>query len=211
MAMSQTPPPGPPPVYPPYASPGVATAQRRNGPALASLILGILGCVPVLTGLLAMILGFVGLRRTRDPRVGGKGMAIAGLVLGLLSLLGWTVFGGGVIALLVGTAPQRDLAKQFIRDVAAGRIDAALAVSTPDVKRADCEEFFQGMKTFGSLNDITISNISLNTANGVTTARLAGTATFTQGSPTFEIGLIKLNGQWKIRGMSVDASKMGSK
>jgi len=42
------------------------------------------GCVPFLTGLLAVIFGVVGMRRTRDRRVGGRGLAIAGLCLGIV-------------------------------------------------------------------------------------------------------------------------------
>jgi prepilin-type processing-associated H-X9-DG protein len=63
-------------------------AQVSNGFATASLICGILGfCIPVLGGIVAIVLGIVGLTKTKDPRVGGKGMAIAGLVLGGVSIV----------------------------------------------------------------------------------------------------------------------------
>jgi hypothetical protein len=69
--------------HPPHTS-------RQPGPGLgvASMVLGIVGIVfcwvPVLNwilGLLAIILGAVGVRR-----VAGKGMAVAGLVLGIITI-----------------------------------------------------------------------------------------------------------------------------
>src|SRR5215813_5339276 len=98
--MSQFPPPQPPPPpqFPPqpgFGPPMPYPPQKQtNGLAIGSLVFGILGCVPVVTSLLAVILGFAGLRKARDPRYGGKGVAIAGLLLGLLGLVGWASAGG---------------------------------------------------------------------------------------------------------------------
>ncbi|NHC16292.1 DUF4190 domain-containing protein [Motilibacter sp. E257] len=60
--------------------------------AIAALILGILALltgwlvVGSLFGLIAIVLGIVGLRRAKGG-VGGKGMSIAGIVLGVLGIL----------------------------------------------------------------------------------------------------------------------------
>jgi prepilin-type processing-associated H-X9-DG protein len=73
----------------PYGRPGPYTGgepQQSNGWALASLILGICGCLGI-TGLLAIIFGIVGLTKTKDPRVGGKSMAITGIILGSVFLI----------------------------------------------------------------------------------------------------------------------------
>jgi predicted Zn finger-like uncharacterized protein len=59
-----------------------------NGLAVTSLIFGIFSfCVPVIATLVAVITGIFGLLKTRDPRVGGRGMSIAGIVLGIVGLL----------------------------------------------------------------------------------------------------------------------------
>ena len=80
----------------PYGQPGFGQAPRgTSGAAIASLICGILGCVPFITSLLAVILGFVGIKATSNGRAGGRGMAIAGLILGLLGIFGWGLGGGG--------------------------------------------------------------------------------------------------------------------
>lgn len=64
---------------------------KSNGLAIASMVLGIialvLSCcvpyVPILLGLLAVILGGVSLAKKQ----GGKGMAIAGLICGIITLI----------------------------------------------------------------------------------------------------------------------------
>jgi prepilin-type processing-associated H-X9-DG protein len=68
-----------------YAS-GAYAQQRSNGMAIASLVCGLLLCVPF-ANILAIIFGILGLLKTKDPRVGGKGLAIAGIVLGGITLL----------------------------------------------------------------------------------------------------------------------------
>ncbi|MGX9789408.1 septum formation family protein [Mycobacterium sp. MMS18-G62] len=105
-------PPGNPPPYPPPPPPGPAGPQgpyppppplpyqeypqgyyappqsQTNGWAIASLILGLVGAV-----LFSVICGIIGLNRAKKGQ-GGRGMAIAGLVLSAL----WVVV--GVIAVV---------------------------------------------------------------------------------------------------------------
>ena len=72
---------------PPIASYGGYQTQRTNGIAIASVVCGAMGFViPLVGGLLGIIFGIIGLRKTRDPSVGGKGLAITGLSLGAASL-----------------------------------------------------------------------------------------------------------------------------
>ena len=80
-------PPGiPPPV--PYGGYAPIVPTVGNGLAVTSLVFGIIGfCIPILGGIVAIITGILGLSRTKDPRVGGRGLAIAGLVLGCISIL----------------------------------------------------------------------------------------------------------------------------
>ena len=74
----------------------------------------------------AIVLGALGIRKANDPQVAsGKGMAITGLVLGILSLGMWTLFGGGIFALIKGTSAQREVARQVVTDLAAGNVTAS--------------------------------------------------------------------------------------
>jgi hypothetical protein len=102
-----TSPPGPPNQYPPpnpyqqpqpppspFGSPAYPAAQypppprRTSGWAIASLVFGIIGGV-----LVSVICGIVALVQTKDGSRGGRGMAIAGLVLSAV----WTVGLIGII------------------------------------------------------------------------------------------------------------------
>src|SRR5258706_2456823 len=112
--MSQAPfPPGYPPQQPPpppgggyYGSPQMpmGEARRSNGAAVAALVMGILLCIPVITGLGGIILGVVGIRTARDPRAGGRVLAVTGIVLGVLNLVVWGLFGGAILGLGAGNA-----------------------------------------------------------------------------------------------------------
>ena len=91
--------PGMPPQYP-GAGPGGPVGyggyqpppqQATNGFAIGSLICGIMGLfIPLLPSLLGIVLGIIGLKKTKDPRIGGKGLAIAGI-----SVSAATIFLGG--------------------------------------------------------------------------------------------------------------------
>lgn len=80
----------------PYASPQVYHSYptgmvRTSGLAITSLVCGIVGLLTclVLAGIPAVICGHMALNQIgQDPtRIGGRGMAIAGLIMGYLQLL----------------------------------------------------------------------------------------------------------------------------
>jgi hypothetical protein len=64
---------------------GYGMGQRTNGLAIASMVLGILW-VYWLGSILAVIFGHVALSQIKRQNQGGRGMAIAGLVLGYIGI-----------------------------------------------------------------------------------------------------------------------------
>jgi predicted Zn finger-like uncharacterized protein/prepilin-type processing-associated H-X9-DG protein len=76
---------------------------KSNPLAIASLICGCLLCVPFVPGIGSIVCGAIGMRKTRDPAVTGKGMAIAGLVLGIINVLAWGAYFGLIFAIMVPT------------------------------------------------------------------------------------------------------------
>lgn len=97
----------------PYGQPPGSPLEptRSSGLAIAAMVLGILGIitfwVPVLgavLGLVALILGIIAVRRQA-----GKGMAITGIVLGTLALIGGAIF--SVLSIVVFSV-ARDCAEQ---------------------------------------------------------------------------------------------------
>lgn len=205
--MSQVPPSGPhssPPQQPPRPTPEEIDSffapepRRSNVLAVTSLICGLLACVPFVTGIAAVITGALGIRKANDPRYGGRGIAIAGLVLGVMSILLWAMFGGGFWALFKATEAPRALAATFVRDVSAGDINSAMAVSGPLVTATELRELSSTMQEWGSFRELTSANTSIQTRPGMTQCELSGTAEFTQATRAFEMTLVKQGDEWKV-------------
>jgi len=62
--------------------------------AVIALVCGLLLCLGPITGIPAIIAGVMGRKAAKaDPaNVGGANMALAGIILGVLNLLGWLVY-----------------------------------------------------------------------------------------------------------------------
>lgn len=86
------PPPSVPTQYPPQYPPPLSTVPgapgaappTTNGFAVASLVLGIIGGFLCIGWILALVFGYVGRNQidASEGRQGGRGMAVAGIVLG---------------------------------------------------------------------------------------------------------------------------------
>jgi len=96
--------PYPPPYPPPY--PYYAAAPSTNGFAIAALVLGIVW-VYWIGSILAVVFGHIALVQTRHSGQGGRGMAIAGLVLGYIGLavLAVVILGAFVVRTTVHVSP----------------------------------------------------------------------------------------------------------
>jgi hypothetical protein len=190
------PPPGgygaPPPPNQPYGYP--PQPQGSNGPAIASLIFGILLCIPLLTGLLAIILGFVGRGKAKDPRFGGRGMATTGIILGLLNIVGWIAFGYGAYEYV---KPIKQVGHDFIAAMANGDPNAARYVHSTN-NPAEIRRAAEQMKPWGRLRETTFSEFHAKNENGVMRVDLGGTATFDNATKRVKLVLQKEADQWKI-------------
>lgn len=67
---------------PPPGSGGFEQPPKTDGVSIASLVLSLLCCGPV-----GLVLGIIGIRRTKNGQRKGRGLAIAGVVLGVLALV----------------------------------------------------------------------------------------------------------------------------
>lgn len=84
----------PPPVPAPTPVPAVVT-KTTSGAAIVSLVAGVVAICGGLTSIVAIIFGHVALSRIRrQPTLAGRGLAIAGLVLGYSLLCIWIVVFG---------------------------------------------------------------------------------------------------------------------
>jgi hypothetical protein len=196
--MSQFP-PTPPPGYPAPTPSGFGPPMKQtNGIAVASLICGLLGCVPVIGSLLAVIFGFLGISKARDPRYGGKGMAIAGVLLGIFWFLGWAAGGYGFYRVYVAVREMGIPAKTFVQAMESGDIAKARTVAAPTLTDEQLTEISRSLRSLGALKDFKATSASKTIKNGVTTGSASGTAVFENGTREFAVEMQKPGDTWQI-------------
>ena len=102
-----TPPPPPGGGYGAYGAPdGSNQPPKTDGVSIASFVLSLLCC----TGLIGLILGFVGLKRTKNGQRKGRGFAIAGVAIGIVAVLA-TIAGGAILIFFVNSVVTPDNAE----------------------------------------------------------------------------------------------------
>jgi len=94
---SPPPPPGgygsPPPPPGGYGYQPLPQATGTNGMAIASLVCSLLGLLCAIGSILGLIFGFVALGQINKTGQGGRGMAMAGIIIGAISLVLGIVIG----------------------------------------------------------------------------------------------------------------------
>jgi Domain of unknown function (DUF4190) len=121
-----TPPPAPPPAPPPQTPPappaygqppstgaGYQSGQKTNGLAIAALVLGIAGLVFYACGvasILALVFGYMSRRQIDESggTQGGRGMAIAGIIMGWIGVALVVIFWVVIVILAVATDNNDD-------------------------------------------------------------------------------------------------------
>lgn len=196
--------PPPPSQYAP--SPGMPAA-RTSGAAITSLVTGVIGCL-VITPFIAIITGIVGIISTKKPNVKGRGMAIAGLILGVLWLGGIGVFGGAIFAVFANSKAPAAQAKAFTMDLSNDQIPAALAKSE-GMSEEELTGLAATIKTWGGVKDITIVAPTVNNNNGKITWKIVGVASFNSTDPKAVEYVIdkKSDDNYKVTGIHFDNKK----
>jgi Domain of unknown function (DUF4190)/Septum formation len=118
------PPAGQPDATLPPVPPDRTPPPGSNGLAIAALCCGLVGIFP-LAALAAIVLGVVALSQLQRRIQRGRGMAIAGIVLGSLSLVAWV----GFIIYVSNDEPVRD---------ASGAVTQQAETFVDDLKAGDC-------------------------------------------------------------------------
>jgi uncharacterized membrane protein len=85
-------PPPPPPGYQGYGAPAAGPA-KYSGQAIAGLVLSLVAVIPCfwfwilqIPGYLGVIFSAIGLKQTKGGQRNGRGLAIAGLVVGIIAV-----------------------------------------------------------------------------------------------------------------------------
>ncbi len=178
--------------------------KPSNPAALTSIICGALLCIPLITSIPAVIFGIVGLNKARrEPQAGGRGLAIAGLILGVIGIAGWVTVGIGAY-LAYGVAkqvvtdvqaeagqPGRMLARNFVQKISSGDVQGARDVAAPELSKSGIESISQQIQQLGAFQDLKIDNVVPTTVNGNLQVQLSGTARFAKGAKHFSITVAK--------------------
>jgi hypothetical protein len=162
------------------------------------MILGILLCVPALTGIGAIAFGIAGVRKAKDPRYGGRGMAVSGIVLGFVNLIGWALIGGATYYGYQQSRPLRQLADNFLTDMSKGDVNAASKHCHSTMAAADLQRVAAQMQPWGKFKDTTFSQYNMHSGAGGARLELGGTAQFDNTTKNVKIVMNQEASQWKI-------------
>lgn len=106
---SYPPPPGPgyPPPGPSYPPPGPGYPQAAgtNGMAIASLVCSLLGWICGIGPILGIIFGIIALGKIKQTGEGGRGLAIAGIAIGVALIVLGTIV--GIFSAITGSVEHR--------------------------------------------------------------------------------------------------------
>lgn len=126
-----------------YGNPEVQLYQepeRTSILAILSLVFGVLGCCGGVTSIFAVVFsigGMFGISRSKG-RVGGMGLAIGGLIVGLLTL---AFYVGLYYAVNYGSKMYGSTAQTVLMEIQDGNYDAARAAMTSPMMDLSDEEF----------------------------------------------------------------------
>ncbi|TJZ57370.1 DUF4190 domain-containing protein [Streptomyces piniterrae] len=152
------PPPGQAEPYrAPYPMAPMGVVQPRNGMGVTALVLGIVGVVlgllvivfwiSWLPALLAVIFGVVGLSQVRKGLATNRGMALAGVILGVVGLL--TALGGGlftVMAVKRAVDDRRAKVEQRAKDAEEAKASESAAEKARHLSFGESYTFENGLK-----------------------------------------------------------------
>ena len=118
-----------------------------NGMAIASLVLSIIGIIfgwlvlPILCSILGLIFGIIALNKIKKTGEGGKGLAIAGIIIGGVGLLILPIFAGiSALAYFGVLSPGKWMPSTCI-------IESGFTCT--DYKISETEIYFKGVNNLG--------------------------------------------------------------
>ena len=172
---------------------------RMNIPAVVSLVLGFVSfCLPILPGLLAVIFGLFGIKRSRDQSVGGRGPAVAGIVLGSLSIMLWLAIMVPFAMTWLQSRPQKALARQFIADLSHQDIDSASKLVATTFGWNHMHDLSDRLNAYGEFKSVNFTGYFYSVVNNTEQWTLTGNAYYAKDYAPFTLITIRQEGQWRV-------------
>jgi hypothetical protein len=182
---------------------GPTAGSKTSGVAIAALVTGLIGWVcPFVGSAIAAILGLIGIAITGKPGVTGRGMAIAGLLLGLLGIAGWGV---GSYATYQFVRPMIELTTE-VATLPQHQDFTKLSKWAGDQTTKDKLQTFTDLaKQRGGIKDVSVANQQRNKNTGSDVIDLQGTMTFGDGgSSPFSIKVQLKGTSFVITDLTID-------
>jgi hypothetical protein len=163
----------------------------RHGPwdiaAVASAVCGLMLIVPYIAGIAAIALALLGLRQISQRATRGRRLAYAGIVLGLLNIVGWTVYFKAVSEL---SSTGRFVAQHFIADLSAARPEAAQSLCQPAITPDRLKAASGQVMDWGGAKRVTVLYITSDSTTGGTTGSIRGDIQTPSGQHYFQMQTI---------------------
>ncbi|GAB2983645.1 DUF4190 domain-containing protein [Nocardioides montaniterrae] len=169
----------------PYGQPGYQPLPtgKTDGISIAAMVTSIVGLLVCLPAPVGIVLGFVGLSRTKQGRAGGRGFALTGVIVGFIGVLIW----GVILAFAIVDAVKSNVTPDNAKTGQC--VDVDRKDNTYSLSKTTCDEDHDAqimwVGTFGEIK----TNVSAGTALGDLTesnasrevcSQLVGQATITQ-------------------------------
>lgn len=175
--------------------------ERTSKAAVASVLFAILGVCPLVLvgGLLALLFGGIGYVNAGKPGYKGRGWAVTGMLLGILTLTFW----GTGAWLMWGVATHgkavHETAVGFLEDVGRGDVARARARSMPPMDEATIRTLVDLIRMHGPQKELMVTGYRI--VNDEATIR-AG-VTFGSTPMEAEIHMTYVDGEWRVRGATI--------
>jgi Domain of unknown function (DUF4190) len=171
--------------------------------SVASLACGIFLIVPFFAGLAAVALAIIGIRQINESNqnLHGRRLAVAGLILGLLNILGWSAYFKFIGEI---SGPGRTVAHRFIDDLNSANLAGAARECLANVRPDRLDTASDQIKSWGGVKSVAVLYVTSDTANGITTGSVRGTLRTPTGEHAFQLQTACEDGpEWKIKDFSL--------
>lgn len=151
-------------------------------------------------GIIAIVTGIAALGTTRNPMVRRRGLAIAGLILGIVGLCGWSAVG------LLGkiSRPEQKLAHRFFDDLNKDNASAAVGECTQKVSAAQLSDAVKQLKDWGGITATTVNDVNITTNNDATSGSASGDISTPRGTHQFQLQTVESqSGVWRINSFAL--------
>jgi len=184
----------------PYTPP-----SKTSIASILSLVFGLLGCIPVITSLAAIVTGIVGIKVTGKPGVSGRPMAVIGLLLGIIGIAIWSAV--GMTALWAYRESEKALgsASTLVTALQTNDIDKAATLVGDKVDTAKLKSAAEKLQGLGTFKNFSMGERFLE-VNQDSTWSLSGTAHFEPDTKVpMKLTISKLpDGSFKVTDIVID-------